>query len=282
MSGPVGTRWAVVGKGDIPHVVKEAEWILKHLRGLGVDAVPESDLGRALGMEGADMDELHRRSDLFVTIGGDGTILWTQQHTDKPVFGINAGAIGFMAEVEPPQAEDAITRILAGEHRVEERQRLAATLEGRRLPDAVNEITLQTRRIAKLIRFTVHVDGEVLDTYRGDGIIVSTPTGSTGYAMSVGGPLMHPAVNGTILAPIAPFKLAARPWVVPSGSAIDLTLLERDSAQGVQQARVVVDGQHGFDVATGATVAIRPSERKARFVRLGSGFYERVRTKLTR
>jgi NAD+ kinase len=121
----------------------------------------------------------------------------------------------------------------------------------------------------------------VLDTLRGDGIICSTATGSTGYAMSVGGPLMHPLVRGTVLAPIAPFRLAARPWIVPTDAPIELTLLERDTPSD-HEARVVVDGQHGFPVQPGASVRIGPSQRKARFVRLGSGYYERVRTKLTR
>lgn len=274
--------WGVVGKGDIDHVVKEAKWLIGHLRDKDETVQVEAGLAEALGEDGVPMPELGRDVDIVTTIGGDGTILWAQQHTQKPVFGVNAGAIGFMAEIEPPQAEDAIERILRGEYRVEERHRLAARLGDQDLPEAVNEVTLQTARIAKLIRFTVEVDGEVLETLRGDGIIVSTPTGSTGYAMSVGGPLVHPAVQGTVLAPIAPFKLAARPWVVPAEAVVELTLMSRDSAQGVQQAKVVIDGQHGFDVDTGATITISASERKARFVRLGTGFYERVRTKLTR
>lgn len=275
-------KWGLMGKGDIEHVRKEAEWLANHLESIGETVLCAEGIGKPIGRAGRPSAKVDADVDLWVTVGGDGTILRAQSVTQKPVLGINAGAIGFLAEVEPPQAKDAIQAILAGKHKVEERHKLACMLDGEALPDAVNEITLQTRRIAKLIRFRVDVDGEPLDTYRGDGIIVSTPTGSTGYAMSVGGPLVHPAVAGTILAPIAPFKLAARPWVVPADAHVDITLLERDSAQGVQQARVVVDGQRGYDVATGATLHITPSPNKARYIRLGSGFYERVRTKLTR
>lgn len=275
-------RWGLVGKGDIPHVAKEADRIARHLESLGESVRCGQGLGPSIGREGTSSRKLDAEVDLWITVGGDGTILHAQHVTEKPVLGVNAGAIGFLAEVEPPQVEDAIRAVLDGDYRVEERHKMACRLDDEPLSDAVNEITLQTRRIAKLIRFRVEVDDEVLDTYRGDGIIVSTPTGSTGYAMSVGGPLMHPAVRGTILAPIAPFKLAARPWVVPDSSHIAITLLERDSAQGIQQARVVVDGQDSRDVATGSTVHVGPSAHKARYVRLGSGFYERVRTKLTR
>lgn len=275
-------KWGLVGKGDIPHVRTEAARLLAALEKAGDEVWLETGLGEALGRPGGAIPDFAADVDLFLTVGGDGTILYTQQLTDKPVFGVNAGAIGFLAEVDPAHALDALEQIRAGKHIVEERHKLAVHLGDERLPDAVNEATLQTRRIAKLIRFTVKVDGEELDTLRGDGIIVSTPTGSTGYAMSVGGPLVHPKVPGTILAPIAPFKLAARPWVVPASSKIEVTLLERDSAQGVQQAKVVVDGQHGFDVDTGATITITQSRKQARFVRLGSTFYERVRVKLAR
>lgn len=275
-------KWGLVGKGDIPHVRDAAAAILAALEASGDDVRVEDGLAGPLGRDGGSVAALHKEVDLFVTIGGDGTILYTQAGTDKPVFGVNAGAIGFLAEVEPPQAIEALDIIRAGKHRIEERHKLACRLGDEALPDAVNEVTLQTRRIAKLIRFTINVDDEELDTLRGDGLIVSTPTGSTGYAMSVGGPLVHPAVNGMVLAPIAPFKLAARPWVVPADATVKVQLLERDSAQGVQQAKVVIDGQHGFDVDTGATITITQSRHKARFVRLGNGFYERVRKKLTR
>jgi NAD+ kinase len=280
--GKAPLKWALVGKGSIPHVHKEAEWIAAHLRKRGQTVLVETSLARVLGEKGVPLEELDARADLFLTVGGDGTILMVQAVTDKPVLGVNAGAIGFLCEVEPPQAGAAIDQVVRGDYRVEERDKLAAWLGDVRLPDATNEVTLQTSRIAKLIRFRITVGGEVLDTLRGDGVIVSTATGSTGYAMSVGGPLMHPGVHGTVLAPIAPFRLAARPWVVPSSAQVELTLLERDSATGEPQARVVVDGQHGVDVEPGRTVRIGPSARKARFVRLGSGFYERVRTKLTR
>ncbi|MHB1262193.1 MAG: inositol monophosphatase family protein [Thermoplasmatota archaeon] len=281
--GPGSLTWALVGKGSIDHVRKEAGWIAEHLRKRKQQVLFETSLAASLKEPGLDLQALDARADLFVTVGGDGTILMVQAVTDKPVLGVNAGAIGFLCEVEPPQAGSAIDQVIRGQYRVEERDKLSAWLEETRLPDATNEVTLQTSRIAKLIRFRITVGGEILDTLRGDGLIVSTATGSTGYAMSVGGPLMHPNVKGTVLAPIAPFRLAARPWVVPSDSQVELTVLERDSANNADpSARVVVDGQHGVDVSPGQTVRIGPSPRKARFVRLGSGFYERVRTKLTR
>ncbi|MHB8632506.1 MAG: inositol monophosphatase family protein [Thermoplasmatota archaeon] len=281
--GPKGElTWALVGRAGIPHVVREAGWLRDHLVSRGQKVLVERDLAGALDAPAHSLRELDLAADLFLTVGGDGTILLVQGATAKPVLGVNAGAIGFLAEVEPPQAASAIEAVLKGEYRIEERDKLSAWLGSEPLPDACNEVTIQTSRIAKLIQFRITVSGEHLDTLRGDGLIVSTPTGSTGYAMSVGGPLVHPLVRGTLLAPIAPFRLSARPWVVPSDAHIDVTVLERDSLPGAPEARVVVDGQYGLDLAAGQTVRIGPSPRKARFIRLGTGFYERVRTKLTR
>lgn len=274
--------WALVGKGKVAHVRKEAQRLADHLESRGQKVLLETTLAVGTKRAAKTLAQLDAQADLFLTVGGDGTILFVQGKTDKPILGVNAGAIGFLCEVEPPQATAAIDQVIRGDYKVEERDKLAAWLGDEPLPDACNEVTLQTSRIAKLIRFKITVSGEVLDTLRGDGIIVSTATGSTGYAMSVGGPLVHPLVPGTVLAPIAPFRLAARPWIVPADAMVELTLMERDSAVDDKQARVVIDGQHGFEVAPGQVVRIGPAQRKARFVRLGSGFYERVRTKLTR
>lgn len=274
--------WAIVGKGSLPHVKAEAERLAEHLESRGQKVLVETTLAVGTRRASKTLAQLDQQADLFLTVGGDGTILFVQGVTDKPILGVNAGAIGFLCEVEPPLATDAIDQIIRGDYKVEERDKLAAWLGDDRLPDACNEVTLQTSRIAKLIRFRITVSGEILDTLRGDGIIVSTATGSTGYAMSVGGPLIHPLVAGTVLAPIAPFRLAARPWIVPTDADIQITLLERDSGGDDKDARVVIDGQHGFPVVSGQVIRVGPATRKARFVRLGSGFYERVRTKLTR
>ncbi len=275
-------KWGIVAKGDIPHVVEAARGVMAHLDEAGQEYLIQDGLATAIGQTGHTMEQLDEAVDLFITIGGDGTVLYCQHHTTKPVLGVNAGAVGFLTEVEQENVDSAIDAVVQGKHKIEERHRLRCTLDGEPLPDAVNEITLQTRRIAKLIRFQVTVDGDELDIYRGDGVIISTSTGSTGYAMSVGGPLLHPRVDGTLIAPIAPFKLSSRPWVVPSKSTIEVTLMERDSAQGIQQAHCVIDGYERVDMATNGTLVVGPSNRPARYVRLGGSFYDRVRNKLAR
>lgn len=273
-------KWGLVCKPNIDHVFDEAVRIHEYLETKGESIQLESRLAEQLGQEGTPLPKMD--ADMYVTVGGDGTILLTLEHTEKPVLAVNAGGVGFLTEVEPKYVHSAIDRILSGDYAVEERSRLAAFLGRERLPDAINEVTVQTAKIAKLIKFRLRVDDEVVDTIRGDGLIVATSTGSTGYAMSVGGPIIHPRVDAVVVAPIAPFRLSARPLVVPYDSVVEVTLLERKSGKDDKGAKVVIDGQHGYGLPYDGTVTMKPSPRRSRFVRFQENFYGRVRTKLIR
>jgi len=254
--------------------------VYEELRKQKQEVVLENRLAKQLDQDGQALEDMD--VDVFVTVGGDGTILLTLEHTEKPVLGVNAGGVGFLTEIEPKYTPTAVRRIVHGDYQVEERNRLSAYLGDEQLPDAINEVTLQTAKIAKLIKFRIAVNGEVVDTIRGDGVIVATTTGSTGYAMSVGGPIVHPAVQATVIAPIAPFRLSARPSVIPYDSEVQITMLDRKSSPSDKVAKVVVDGQHGYDVPHDGVITTRPSPRKSRFIRFDESFFSRVRTKLIR
>jgi NAD+ kinase len=273
-------KWAIVGKPNVNYIYKEMVEVLDQLQKRDQDVVLEQRFASQLKKKGKPLEKLD--ADIMVTVGGDGTILMALEHTDRPILAVNAGGVGFLSEVEPKYIGSAIDRILAKDFRIEERDRLSSWLDGQRLPDAANEVTVQTAKIAKLIKFQTAVDGEVMDTLRGDGVIVATATGSTGYSLSVGGPILHPEVNALVISPIAPFRLGARPVVIPAESEVAITLLEGTRGKTEKEGRVVVDGQHGFPMSVGNSVTIQLSERKSRFIRFTGGFYDRVRTKLTR
>jgi len=272
-------KWGLICKPNAGHVLKEVKALHDYLLERKQPVQVESLLAKSLKTKGTPLDKME--ADVYVAVGGDGTILLTLNHTDRPVLAVNAGGIGFLSEVEPKYALNAVERILRGDFRVEERAKIAARLDDERLPDAANEVTVQSSKIAKLIKFRIEINGEVTDTLRGDGVIVATATGSTGYSLSVGGPIMHPAVDAVLVSPIAPFRLGARPLVVPYTSTIKVTVLERRLG-AEKPAKVVVDGHHSADMAPNDVVTVTPSERRARFVRFNGGFYDRVRTKLTR
>jgi len=273
-------KWAVVGKPNVNDVYKEMVEVVKELKKRKQDVVLEQRFADLMGGPGKPLEELD--ADIMVTVGGDGTILMALEYTDRPILAVNAGGVGFLSEVEPKYVGSAIDRILKKGYTVEERSRLTASLDGQRLPDAANEVTVQTAKVAKLIKFQINVNGEVMDTLRGDGVIVATATGSTGYSLSVGGPVLHPVVKAMVISPIAAFRLTARPVVIPLDSEVHITLIAGTPGKVEKEARVVIDGQHGYALAGGSTVTIKPSRRKARFIRFDGGFYERVRTKLTR
>jgi len=170
-----------------------------------------------------------------------------------------------------------LERVVDGKYNVEERAKLKVLVDGKRLPDAANEVTVQTPRIAKIMYLKIFVDNELIETFGADGIIVATPTGSTSYALSAGGPILDPTVNAMVIAPLAPFKLSARPWVVPLEKKVGIEVLAKS-----KESKIVIDGESPQSVTPESDIAITGSEKKARFVRFGESFYQMVRLKLVR
>jgi NAD+ kinase len=215
---------------------------------------------------------------LIISIGGDGTVLRniSKMKDPLPVLGINLGTLGFLVDVPPEDAIKDIADVLKG-FSYTERSRLSVHLNGKRLQDATNEIVLITARPAKILTFRISVDDSEIEDMRADGIVVATPTGSTAYAMSAGGPIVDPRVDASIIVPIAPFKLSARPWIVPGHSSIkvEMTIPEKEAA-------LVIDGQHTYNMVENDVVTVTRAENPARFVSSSiNGFYEKVQNKLS-
>ncbi|MEM2891159.1 MAG: NAD(+)/NADH kinase [Thermoplasmata archaeon] len=213
-------------------------------------------------------------ADVIITIGGDGTILRTLQGTDAPILGVNAGVLGFLTEVQPNEIRSAIKRVLAGKYRIEERLKLKTVMDGKRLEDATNEAVIHTAHIAKMRHFAISVDNTPATEMRADGIIVATPTGSTCYAMSVGSSIVDPRVEALVIAPIAPFRLSARPFVVPARSRISITIKEP------RECIMVIDGQCELEMTGKERLVFTASDKKARFVSFKDDFYRNLEEKL--
>ena len=255
-------------KGIIPAFVKHLSYKVK----LYLDPVTAGLCG---SKEAVEVDEMY--ADLILIFGGDGTILRSLQLLPKPtpILGINMGEVGFLTVVDPESALYMIDDIVAG-FEVTERSRLAVKLNSSELPCAMNEAVVLTSRPSKISHFRIHVDGKLMEEFRADGVVMATPTGSTAYAMSAGGPIVDPRVDGIIIVPLAPYKLSSRPWVVPGTSQIKLELLRED-----KESMVVVDGQYMVNVTTKDVLWFTKCETPALFVKFGDKFYELVREKLT-
>ena len=237
----------------------------------------ELSFAKEIEKKGYSLEKINENSDIVITIGGDGTILRALRTIEKPIFSINSGGMGFLSEVESKYSIEGLKKVIDGDYNIENRSKLKITLDGNRLPDATNEVTIQTAKIAKIMYYQIIVENELLETTGADGVILSTPTGSTSYALSVGGPILDPAVNAILIAPIAPFSLSARPWVVPLSKKINIKILPKSKA-----TKIVIDGQYSKDVSHNSKIIVTGSEKTAKFVRFGESFYQMVRMKLVR
>jgi NAD+ kinase len=275
--------WGRLGERS---VTEAALQITAHLRkrGLAVLAASESDLNRELdGATHVDQSEIAARADLVVSIGGDGTLLHAARNvaaSDVPLVGINRGRLGFLTDVSPEHMLDALDAILAGDYLAERRLMLSASLDDGSAGVslfALNDIVLQKGDTGRLLDFTTEVDGVYVNTHRGDGLIVATPTGSTAYALSCGGPIIQPNVDALVMVPICPHTLSDRPLVLPSASRIRVTL---DNTGG-SRAHVVCDGEALAHLDSNESLSISLAEQAVTLLHPpGYNYYELLRSKL--
>jgi NAD+ kinase len=256
---------------------KSLEMVKKLIEHLGsqVETFVEPDLASHLGLKGTPIEKME--VDFIVSVGGDGTILRTinKMMNPKPILGINMGTLGFLVDVEPDDAVGTLEHLLYG-FEVDERTRLRISINGRKQPSATNEVVIITASPAKMLDLKITVEGSLLERIRADGMIFATSTGSTAYAMSAGGPIVDPRLDAIVLVPIAPFKLSARPWVLPAKCELQVEL----KLPG-KEALVVVDGQSTTTVSEREVITIGRAETPARFVRASKdGFYQKVKSKL--
>ena len=214
-------------------------------------------------------DDRLRDTDLIITVGGDGTIL-RGMHTaslhDIPVLGVNMGRVGFMSEIDAADALDVIDWYLAGNGRIDERAMICATLDGTEDDSlhALNDVTVHRGGELRVAEVEALIDGVKLSTYRGDGVVVATSTGSTGYTLQLGGPVIEPSSKVFLLKPIAGHMSQFGGVVLDSDSVLELTL--RTEAD----ANLTIDGYISRTMQEGSTVRISRSDRRARFLRRGS------------
>ena len=271
-------RIGIVSRFDINKSVELAGKIVEFLIDKNVETFIDSSLASKLNkyhdiaLDFEDMDV-----DMVIAVGGDGTILRTQGIINQkkiPLFGINMGAVGFLTEIDPAETFTALEQVLAGNYFVEKRTQLRVW-HNKELHKALNEVVIMTQKPAKMLHIEISVDDEVVEELRADGLIIATPSGSTAYSMSAGGPIVDPRVGAFIIVPICPFKLGARPTVVPNDSIIKVKFLRKG-----KKAVAVIDGQFEEEINYMDEFVFRKSDNYAYFVRLSKNFYRRVREKL--
>ncbi len=213
-----------------------------------------------------------------IVLGGDGTILKTARFYSKygvPILGINLGRLGFLSQAKATQVEDAIDYVLKGTFKVEDRIMLTA-LDGKM--NALNDIVIKGDGFSRTSRLYVHINDNIVCDYLADGIIISTPTGSTAYTLSAGGPILFPTLDAMVIVPICPHTMNARPIVIPSCEVIKVT-----SSQNKPLLKISADGQNTFDLGLNESIEIKKSEFCAKLLLLNlqkNSFYSVLKEKL--
>jgi NAD+ kinase len=255
----------------IPHARIAVEGIINQVEAKH-KVVLESEIAAALGRRGHELGAMD--VDLVLAVGGDGTVLRALQRTKAKVLGINSGSLGFLTEITADEFPDALFRLEKKDYAVEERVKLAVRVDGKRMADCANEAVLHTAQVAKIRDFEISLNGTVAQTVRADGIIIATPTGSTSYNLSVGGPIVDPRVEALVISAIAPFKVAARPMVVPTSAEVRVKVAKP------KECLLVLDGQQEVALSGTEDVRFTGSKNRAKLVKFSDDFYQRIEEKL--
>jgi NAD+ kinase len=284
------SRVGVVVKPNQPEALKTICHLVEWLDARGIRLVGTPELDRAsveretnCVIEIVEQERLAASVGLMVVLGGDGTMIATSRMMgdyDVPVLGINYGTLGYLAEFRVEELFPALESILAGDYRIETRVRLAVDLiRGEEIlmhSRALNDVVINKSALARIIEIEARMNGQLISGFRADGLIISTPTGSTAYNLSAGGPVVYPTMNALVITPICPFTLSDRAIVVPDDALIELRLRTPD-----EEVVLTLDGQVGCPIGVEDRVLIRKSQTTFKIVQpKNRNYFEVLREKL--
>lgn len=272
----------LVAKYEEPKAAEMASWLVPWLKEKGKRVLVEPGMAR-VGGRSSSKKEMARKADLIVVLGGDGTLLSIARLVERPnvpILGVNLGGLGFITEVAIEELETVLARTLAGGFSVEKRMTLEIQLHSKRRKTkkfrVLNDAVITKGARARIIDLETHVGKEYLCTYRADGLIISTPTGSTAYSLAAGGPILYPSLGAIVLSPICPHTLTNRPIVVSSKSTVRVRL--RSSGGTVFLSP---DGQEGVLLNNDDVVEVRDYRAPVSLVKAPSrSYFEILRNKL--
>ena len=263
----------------VPPLVR---WLHAHGAKVACDSETSDCLG-AISVESRRREDLPGTTDLLIVLGGDGTLLSAARLSAAhavPILAVNLGGMGFLTTVSQDEMYSDLDEIFRGEHRISERVMLEAEIvrggEVVRRQIALNDAVLNKAALARIMDLELRVDSEYVTTYKADGLIFSTPTGSTAYSLSAGGPIVYPVVEAFVVTPICPHTLTHRPLVIPDSANIEVDFQSEDEA-----VFLTFDGQIGIELSRGDTVRMCKAAKKLLLVRPArKSYYEILRSKL--
>ncbi|HLC20614.1 MAG TPA: NAD(+)/NADH kinase [Candidatus Methylomirabilis sp.] len=277
-------RVGIIAKPHKPEARTVLQDLLPWLEARGVEPILDIDTaglaGRPGGQPKADVPGL---ADLLLVLGGDGTLLSVARLVgarDVPILGVNLGGLGFLTEVTLEELYQALDMVLQGTYEVTQRILLSATVhrQGERIAEyvALNDAVINKGALARMIELETHIDGEYVTTFQADGLILSTPTGSTAYSLAAGGPIVYPTLRALVMTPICPHTLNFRPIVIPDSAKVEIV---QGSAN--ENAYLTLDGQVGFTLRHRDVIKVVRSEHTITLLKApGKNYFQILRAKL--
>jgi NAD+ kinase len=276
----------IAAKVTAPPALAYAEQIANQLRAEGRTVIFDDDTAALLDgkFESKPKSELGRHCDLLVTFGGDGTLLSVARHAPEPVpiLGVNMGTLGFLTEIRVEELPGVLERVLDGQYFVEPRVTFTVSVSGPNRDSSkqyrvLNDVAINKSAVARIIEMRVSVAGLFVSTFRGDGMIIATPTGSTAYNLSAGGPIIYPTMGAVVITPICPHMLTNRPLVLPDELDIEISLATPDA----KDIFITLDGQEGFEISDRDRICVRKSAERVLLVQSPEkNYFDVLRNKL--
>lgn len=272
---------AIIPKRSKPEAHRLAEQIASWLIERGYGVISEAQT-MVCGTAAVPSREIPWKADLLLVLGGDGTLLHAARlcfEREVPILGVNLGTLGFMTEVSQENVFSALERVLAGQYRIERRTKLRVEVirgeETILASEVLNDVVISKNALARIADIEATVNGASLTMFKADGIIISTPTGSTAYSLAAGGPIVHPTISAMLLVPICPHTLSNRPIVMSDDQEVELVL------RSGGEMFVTLDGQEGRELVRGDRVVVRRAPTGVALVRdQGASYYSVLRNKL--
>jgi NAD+ kinase len=274
----------ILAKPKFPEIKSTLQDVVTWLRSRSIEVILDQASAMLLGEQGGyQKTQLASKADVLLVLGGDGTMLNAARLAGErsiPILGVNMGGLGFLTEVRLENLYPSLERVFANDFVLDDRLMLRTHIHrhGEMVAQGVvlNDVVISKGTLARMIELKIAIQGRFVTNLRGDGLIVSSPTGSTAYSLSAGGPIIDPAVQSLILTPICPHTLTHRPLIVPGNAVIEVTLTSKDDG-----AMATLDGQVGVAITQEDMVLIQASENRTRLIRFPeSNYYDVLREKL--
>jgi len=277
----------IIGRYGDPGISPTIIEVSEHVQRLGLHVLLDegtAELVREHKLEVASRQNIGRRCDLVIVVGGDGTLLNAARSLAEygvSMLGVNRGRLGFLTDISPTQIGERLDEILHGKYSPEERLLLRTYIErdGQNISEscAFNDVVVHKWDVARMIEFRTYINDQYVNTMRSDGLIVATPTGSTAYSLSGGGPILHPALQAMVLVPICPHTMSNRPIVVDAASVIRIEVSDRTRSP----AQITCDGQINLGLVSGDHIIIRKEEKPVRLIHpRNHNYFDVLRAKL--